>query len=397
MPGTGAEGRRTGGWAGVGAIAAGTFVMVTSEFLPIGLLGTLARDLGVTDGSAGLLVTAPGVVAAITAPLLTVTAGRLDRRHTLLALTALIVAADLVVAASSSLTMALVGRMLLGGALGGFWALAAAVGRRLVPDGDGNRATALILGGISVGTVVGVPLGTVLADLLGWRSAFLVVASLAGIALLSQALLLPVLPGASRSGAGQMVAVLRDRNARIGYAAAALIAGGHFAAYTYLQPFASVPAGLDGSTLTALLAVFGVAGVGGVWVGERLASKNVSTTFAGVAVVLAAAIGLAMVAGDSPWIVALGVAVWGGAFGAFPVCVQIWLHEAAPAEFESGSALLVTVFQLAVAAGAFVGGLVVDGYGPAAAFGFGGITALLAAPVLLAARTTQARRACSIS
>jgi predicted MFS family arabinose efflux permease len=371
------------GWAGVAAIAAGTFVMVTSEFLPIGLLGSIARDLGVSEGRAGLMVTAPGLVAAITAPALTMTAGRLDRRTILVGLTALILAADLVVATASGLGMVLVGRMLLGGALGGFWALSAAAGRRLVADADGDRATALILGGISVGTVAGVPLGTTLADALGWRSAFLSVGGLAVAVLAAQLIVLPSLPGLAAAGARHLVSVLRNRLVATGYIAAALLASGHFAAYTYLQPFAGGRAHFYGTALTALLAAFGIAGVAGTWIGGVVASRNVRHTFAGVALVLSCAIGLSLAAEDSFWLVGLCVVLWGGAFGAFPVCVQLWLHKAAPTEFESGSALMVTVFQAAVAAGAFAGGLAVDAYDVRIAFALGAAVALLALPVLL--------------
>jgi predicted MFS family arabinose efflux permease len=100
------------------AIAIGTFVMVTSEFLPIGLLGAMAKDTGVSTGHAGLMVTIPGMVAALAAPALTLSVGRLDRRWLLLVLTGLIVLADLTVAFATDLGTVLLGRVMLGLALG---------------------------------------------------------------------------------------------------------------------------------------------------------------------------------------------------------------------------------------------------------------------------------------
>lgn len=364
-------------WFSVAAIAGGTFVMVTSEFLPIGLLGGMARDLGVSEGQAGLMVTAPGAVAAVAAPVLTSLAAKLDRRLLLLMLTGLIIVADLVVATGSNLAAILVGRMLLGAALGGFWAFAAAVGRRLMPD-NGNRATALILAGISVGTVTGVPMGTLIGALAGWRAAFTSVAALGALVLVAQAVLLPSIPGGASMPMRSVFTVFRVPMARAGYLAAALIAGGHFAAYTYLQPFLARSGWNDGPALTGLLAAFGVAGIGGTWVGERLASRALAISFASVAFLLAGAIGLMIVGAAVPWIVVAGVVLWGVAFGAFPVCAQIWVFQAAPDRFEAGSALMVTVFQFAVAMGALLGGRLVDGIGITAAFSAGGILAFAA-------------------
>jgi len=366
--------------------------MVTSEFLPIGLLGPMAHDLRVSEGRAGLMVTAPGLVAAVAAPLLTSIAGRIDRRILLLILTGLIMLSDLVVASAPGLIPVLAGRMLLGMALGGFWAFAAAVGRKLVPDAWGNRATALILGGISVGTVAGVPIGTMIGDLVGWRFAFLAIAALGALLLLAQFVLLPPVPGNEGTNIGTLLAITRVPAVRVGYAAAALVAGGHFAAYTYLEPFLANHGWNGGSGLTALLAVYGVSGIAGTWAGERLATRTVATSFILVALVIAGSIRLAALAGDHGWAITLAIILWGAGFGALPVCVQIWTFEAATDQFETGSALMVTVFQLAVALGALLGGRLVDGIGIGAAFSAGAALACLAAVILVIHQRRHPRR-----
>lgn len=377
-------------WAAVSAVAAGTFVMVTSEFLPIGLLGTIAQDLGVSEGQAGLMVTAPGLVAGLAAPALTAIAGRIDRRHLLLGFTCFILLANLVVAMAPALPAVLAGRMLLGAALGGFWTFSAAAGRRLVDPVDGDRATALILAGISIGTVVGVPLGTLLGQALGWRSAFMTVGGMTALVLFAQAALLPRLPAVAASGRTRLLSVLRTPLVRTGFVAAALLAGGHFTAYTYLQPLLSSRAGVSGGVLTTLLSAYGIAGVAGTWLAARLAARDLRGTFAGVALLIAGPVALLTVASARP-LLAIALVVWGGAFGMLPVCVQLWLHRAAPAQFESSSALMVTVFQLAVAAGAFGGGRIADWSGVPSAFAAGAIFAIIAAPILLAARIRSVR------
>lgn len=368
-----------GGWPAVLAIATGTFVMVTSEFLPIGLLGPMAQDLHVSAGRAGLMVTIPGTVAAVAAPALTMTVGRFDRRTLLLLLTGLIVLADLVVANASGLAVVLLGRVLLGLALGGFWAFSAAAGRRLVHQEQGHRAVAIILGGISVGTVVGVPIGTMVGDITGWRTAFVGAGMLGALALLAQLAALPALRGEGSASPGDLFALLRLAAARVAYAASALIAAAHFAAYTYVEPLLASAGWQGGRALTSLLAVYGLAGLLGTWAGERMASAHVLASFIATALSVTMAIALVAMGAHHGWAVVVGMAAWGAGFGALPVCVQIWIYQAAPDRFEGGSALMVTVFQLAVATGALTGGLLVDHAGIDAAFAAGSTLAALGA------------------
>lgn len=379
------------GWLAVGAVALGTFVMVTSEFLPIGLLGPIARDAGVSEGRAGWMVTVPGLVAALAAPAAALGAGRADRRSVLLLLSALVVAADLVVAGAGGFGTVLAGRVLLGLCVGGFWAFAVAVGRRLVPEAGGDRATALLLAGISAGTVLGVPFATAIGNAIGWRNAFRLVALLALAVGAAQAVLLPRLPAAGAAPLRSLPALLANACLRAGFAAAALVAGGHFAAYTYLEPFLARAAGMGGAGIGLTLGAYGMAGLAGTFAGERLAARDVRAAFIAVALVLASAIAGAAWAGAHAGLAAALVALWGLAFGAVPVCVQLWLLRAAPHQAEASSALLVTVFQLALAAGAAGGGWLVDHAGLRSAYGAGALAVLLAVVPLLRADRARIR------
>lgn len=377
-------------WLAVASVALGTFAMVTSEFLPIGLLGAMARDMGVAEGHAGLMVTVPGFTAALAAPAVALLAGRLDRRIVLLLLSALVLAADLVVAGAHGFGMLLAGRVLLGLCVGGFWAFAAAVGRRLVPAASGDRATAIVLAGISAGTVLGVPMATALGNHLGWRGAFVVVALLALATGLAQLALLPSLPGGEGPGLRSLPALLRNRVLAAGLGAAALVAGGHFIAYTYLAPFLAHAAGFGGAAISLALAAYGAAGIAGTFAGERLAAHGLRPAFAAVGMLLAVAIGGLALAGAHPLWAGLLVTLWGLAFGAVPVCVQLWVFRAAPRHAETSAALMVTVFQLALAAGAGAGGWLVDHAGLRAAYAAGALAALLAVLLLVAFRPAQA-------
>lgn len=164
-------------WSAVVAIGVGASTLVTTEFLPVGLLPQIAQDLAVSEGQASLMVTAPGIVAA-GAALLTISVGkRIQRQHALLVLLSLLVISNAMVACANSLGVLLAARMLLGVAVGGFWTIGVSLGPRLRPDAIG-RATSVIFSGVTVGTVAGVPAGTLLGRLLGWRLAFAAFAAL---------------------------------------------------------------------------------------------------------------------------------------------------------------------------------------------------------------------------
>ncbi|MDG0024571.1 MFS transporter [Trinickia sp. Y13] len=141
----------TRGWLSVVAVSFGTFALVTSELMPIGLLPKIAAGVSAAEGNVGLTVTIPGLGAAFAAPALLLASRRLDRRWLLWLTSALLIASDLIVASAATLSTLLAGRVLLGISIGGFWAIGAAVTRRLVPPESIGRATALVFSGVSIG------------------------------------------------------------------------------------------------------------------------------------------------------------------------------------------------------------------------------------------------------
>jgi predicted MFS family arabinose efflux permease len=184
-------------WLSVIAVAVSAFAFVTAEFLPVGLLPQIANDLGVKPGIAGLMVTTPGVMAAIFAPTLIIGAGRMDRRYVFLLLTTILLISNLLCAVATSFPIMLIGRAMLGAAIGGFWTLAPAAAPRLVQPKDAAKATATILTGVTCATVIGVPLGTFIATFASWRLSFAATAGLVALALIAQVFLVPSLPSAS--------------------------------------------------------------------------------------------------------------------------------------------------------------------------------------------------------
>jgi predicted MFS family arabinose efflux permease len=370
----------TRSWLAVCSVAVGTFALVTTEFLPIGLLSRIADDLGVSDGTAGLMVTSPAIVAAIAAPVLMIAAGRLDRRVLLAVLSTMLLASNLLSAFAPNFPLMLASRLLLGISVGGFWSIAASVGLRLVTPENAARATSLILAGISVGTVLGVPAGSLIGELAGWRAAFLANGALSAVVLLAQVSLLPALPTRHAIVADDLLKPFRDPVGRLGLIAMVLIGVGHFSAYTYMEPFLRQVPQLEAGIIAAALGGYGLAGLLGNFAGGILAGRRIRIAMLVVAAGLGGSMLLLALFGTSPGAAITFVILWGIAFGAMPVTIQTWTMKASADAPEGGLAVMVSVLQVALASGAFFGGLVVDHLGVSGVMVLGG--ALMAAVVL---------------
>ncbi|TQM37911.1 MFS transporter [Pseudonocardia cypriaca] len=347
-------------WVAVAAVAVGTFLLVTAEQLPVGLLTPVGADLRVTDGVAGLMVTVPGIVAAVAAPLVPVLVGRLDRRVLLGALMALMTLANSLSALAPTYPVLIGSRVLVGVAIGGFWAVAGGLATRLVPGPDVPRATALIFGGVAAANVLGVPIGTLLGGVAGWRVAFGALSALAAVVLVALFALLPRLVADEPVRPGGLLAQLRDRGVATGILVTLLVVTGHFAAYTFVSPVLQERAGVPVALVGPLLLGFGAAGIVGNFVAGVAVSRRLRRTVLGIVVALALVLALnALVGTGTVGGIAL-LLLWGLAYGGVSVSLQSWMISAAPRAVEAATALWVSVFNLAIGLGALVGGLVVD-------------------------------------
>jgi predicted MFS family arabinose efflux permease len=368
-----------GGWPAVTSVAVVSFMLVLSEFLPIGLLTDIGSSLTVSTGTSGLLIVIPGLVAAITAPLLTIISGRLDRRWVLMSLACLIAVSDAAASLAPNFTVMAAARVLLGLAVGGFWAMGVGVAPRLVNEQSVHRASSLITAGISAGTVVSLPLGALIGNLAGWRVAFVIAAGAGVLALSALAGLLPSLPATDTVRFTSLTASVRRPALRVALLATALIFFAHFAAYTYITPYLEGRAHFGSSAVTAVLLTYGVAGLVGNFVAGATIGRSLRGVFLAATVTLAASVSLLILLHGVPPVVIMLIALWGAAFGAVPLALQTWIPRAIPRSPESGMALLVSASQLALAGGSFVGGALADGHGVAAAFGLAAALALFSA------------------
>ncbi|MFC5830182.1 MFS transporter [Nonomuraea insulae] len=363
----------------VASVALGTFTIVTSEMLPVGLLTSIASDLGVSAGTAGLTMTAPGLVAAIAAPVLAVTTRRLDRRHVLLGLMALLAVANLVAASAPTYPVMLAARVLTGVSIGGFWAFAAGIGARLVPERAVGRATSIILGGVSVASVLGVPAGTFVSSFAGWRSTFVATGVLAVALLVLLAATLPPL----RPPAAPVAAPARDKRfswlsgpLTVVLALTALTVSGHFAAYTYLRPFLEEVSLAGPALVSTALLLYGAAGVAGNFAAGARAARNPRSTLITLAVLMALSMAALALTGLPPLV---ALVVWGLGYGGVGVTLQLWIMREGGGEL--GTALFVSAFNVSIALGAFAGGRIADGVSVSAVMWAGTGLAVVSAAV----------------
>ncbi|PXX60413.1 putative MFS family arabinose efflux permease [Nocardia tenerifensis] len=365
-------------WFGVAAVALGTFSVVTSEQLPVGLLTSVGGSLDVSEGTAGLMVTVPGLVASATAPLLPVAIGRLDRRVVLLGLITLMVAANVMSAAAPNFAILLASRFLVGVAIGGFWALAAGIAVRMVPAKFVPQATALAFGGATAANVLGIPAGTLIGELTDWRIAFGVLGGLGLVVVVALLLLLPQMPATGPVRLRTLGEQFRNPVVRAGVLVTFLLVSGHYAAFTFVSPILQSVVGIDKTMVGLVLLAFGVAGIAGNFITGAAAGRDIRLALVTISAALAAVLVLVALVGGTPITGVALLVLWGLAFGGIPVGVQTWILRAAPDSTEAATALNTAMFNLAIALGALFGGIIADNVALTAVLWFGAALSVLA-------------------
>lgn len=344
-------------WTPIVALASGIAVLVASEFLPASVLPALAADVGISEGTAGLAVAATAIAGALTAPSIAVVLPKADRRRVLLALLVAATISNLAVAVAPSFAVLLAGRLLLGVALAGFWSFAFGAGTHIVPGHDRVVSSALAFG-VSVATVLGVPLGSLAGDEIGWRTVFLGAAVLCAFSAVGLAVSLPAVPAHPTAGLRMLREAIAHRRLVAGIACVALVAFGNFAAYPYIRIAIER---VEPTGTTWMLLVWGLSGVAGTLMAGALA-RWLRPLAALTPLALGAGLMLTAGAASLPVLV-LAIALWGVAFNMVPVATQLWVTRVEPERVESAVSLQVTAFQVAITIGSAAGGVLLDGYG----------------------------------
>ncbi|EMF00375.1 MFS transporter [Streptomyces mobaraensis NBRC 13819 = DSM 40847] len=343
------------------ALATAVFITSLTETLPAGLLPAMSGDLGVSESATGQTVTVYAIGTFLTAiPLTAATAGW-RRKRLLLTSMAGFAVANTVTALSSNYVLTMAARAVAGVAAGLAWALLVGYARRMAPARLEGKAIAIAMAGIPVALSLGVPAGTFLGTALGWRVAFLAMTALTVVVLGWIATAVPDYPGRPRGARAPMLRVLKVPGVTPVLFVTTVFVLAHTVLYAYIATFLD-RLGMGGSADLVLLA-FGVASLVSIWfVGARIHRRLRALTVASTLLVAAAAAVFAVFS-DVPALVYVAATLWGLGWGGVPTLLQTAAGQAGGESADAAQALLVTLWNVAMAAGGVVGGLLLDGLG----------------------------------
>ncbi|WP_311971989.1 MFS transporter [Pseudomonas baltica] len=366
------------------ALTLSAFAIGTTEFVIVGLLPTIANDLGVTLPSAGLLVSLYALGVAIGAPLLTALSGKVPRKPLLLSLMVLFTLGNLLAWKAPSYESLIIARIVTGLAHGVFFSIGSTIATSLVSKEKAASAIAIMFTGLTVALVTGVPLGTFIGQHFGWRETFLAVSALGVIAFVGSLIFVPKnIHHSAPASIMQQLQVLKQPRLLLVYAMTAIGYGGSFIAFTYLAPILQDISGFEPSTVGLVLLVYGVSvAIGNIWGGKLADRKGPVGALKIIFLALAAVLILLTFTASSPWLALLTVLLWGAvAFGNVPglqvyVVRQAQLHT--PRAVDVASGLNIAAFNLGIAGGAWGGGLIVENFGLINTAWIGGLVVLVA-------------------
>lgn len=360
------------------ALATAVFITSLTETLPAGLLPAMSDDLHMSESATGQTVTIYAIGTALTAIPLTAATAAWRRKVLLLTAMAGFAVANTVTAVSSNYGLTMVARFVAGVAAGVAWALLAGYARRMAPVALQGKAIAVAMAGIPLALSLGVPAGTFLGETLGWRTAFVAMTVLTVVLLGWILVAVPDYPGQQAGERLKMRDALRVPGvAPVLFVTLAFVLA-HTILYAYVATFLE-DLGMGGDTDVVLL-VFGAASLLSIWiVGAQIHLRLRSLTIASTLLVAVSAALLAVLS-DNTALVYVAALLWGLGWGGVPTLLQTAAGEAGGESADAAQAMLVTLWNVAMAAGGVIGGILLDVSGPGS---FPWTMLLLLLPVLV--------------
>jgi MFS transporter, DHA1 family, inner membrane transport protein len=364
------------------ALAVGAFCYVAMETLPVGLLPLVSEEFGVSLADTGLLVSSYGLTVAIVSLPLTYATRRVPRHVLLPVLLAIFVVATVASATATGYAMLLGARVLAALSQSVFWAVAGPAAASLFPVRLRGRASATVFGGSALAPMLGVPAGTWIGQQAGWRWSFAGLALAGLLAMILLALLMPRMPaGATHAATGTAPSVR-------GYAFLTVITvlavAAMFAAFTYTAPFLTDVSGFPAVAISPLLLLRGVVNFTGIVTAGAVLHRGVRGTMLVSLTVMAVSFFGMYAFARVPVVLVIMLALSGFALGALAPTLQNRVLEVAPGNTDLASAGNGVAFNVGIAGGAFLGGIILQGSGAAETVLAGGLIALLALALVLA-------------
>ncbi|TDL30848.1 MFS transporter [Jeotgalibacillus sp. S-D1] len=357
-----------GGLPALLALAISAFAIGTTEFVPVGLLSTIADNLSISITLAGLLISGYAMGVAFGAPVLTALTSRVSRKSLLMSLMVVFIIGNAVAALSTSYSLLLTARFITAFSHGIFFSIGSTIAADLVPAHKRSSAIAFMFTGLTVATVTGVPLGTFIGQAFGWRATFWGVAALGIIGMIASAILVPKkLKEAPPSKFSEQLKILSNGKLLLAFSITALGYGGTFVAFTYLTPLLENITGFSAKWVSIILLVYGIAVAIGNIIGGKATNKNPLKALFWMFVLQAVVLVLLTFA--APFKTAGLIAIFLMGLFAFmnvpglQILVVNLAEKYVPSAVNVASALNIAAFNVGIAIGSFVGGLIVDGMG----------------------------------
>lgn len=344
-------------WLAIAALGTGSFSIVTAELAPIGLLSQIGGDLGVSTAKVGLIVTLYAWIAAAAALASAIWLGGLPRRPLLVGLMAVLAASGFATSYSGSFAGLMSARIIGAVAHGAFWAMIGTLGAQIVPARQVGLATSITFGGVSVASVLGVPLANLVGTSEGWRSSFLIIGWLSLAVALAVLVTVPAVQGTGRIGTQALFRILSNRRFQRIFLATLFAVTAHFMAFTYVEPFLANAGAIPVRAIAPLLFTFGAAGIAANMLTAALIDNWLKRIVTLSLLLAAAALGVLALFGPQLDLYGAGLAliVWGGSISAILVGLQTWVLKEAGADALQASAIYVALFNGAIGLGAAIG------------------------------------------
>ncbi len=342
-------------WLRVVTLAVAAFIFNTTEFVPVGLLSDIAASFSMSTAQVGLMLTIYAwVVGLMSLPFMLMTS-QMERRGLLVKIFILFIASHALSVVAWNFWILVLSRIGIALAHAVFWSITASLAIRLAPAGKKAQALSLLATGTALAMVLGLPLGRIIGQYLGWRTTFMVIGIVATMTLICVIKLLPKLPS-EHSGSLKSIPILMKRPALLClYALTVVVVTAHYTAYSYIEPFIQSVALMSQGFATMLLLVLGAAGIIGSVLFSMLGNKHPATLIIGAIVLLTLSLVLLLPAASSPIWIALLCVVWGIAIMTIGLGMQVKVLAMAPDATDVAMSLYSGIFNIGIGAGALLG------------------------------------------
>ena len=345
-------------WLPVISLTLSTFIFNTSEFIPIGLLTSIADDFAITESKAGLLITIYAWVVALASLPLMMAFAKTENKKLMLSLVALFTASHILSGFSNSYVMLMISRIGVACSHAVFWSIVTPLAVHVAPEGHRSTALSMIITGSSIAMIVGLPLGRAVGLMVGWRVTFLLIAILSAIVLCLLAAFLPKVPRDNNISLKTLPTLVSTPALLCIFVMTALTITGHFTAYSYIEPFLGQAAGFTNGEITMVLSAFGVIGI----IVSVLFSKYYDRhqfAFLRVAVlgICICTLLLGISSGNS-FIMVCTCLLWGLSINCFNISLQSCIIDYSPFGTAIAMSIYSGIYNVGIGAGALVGGIV---------------------------------------